>query len=587
MPSRVGKKANQDIFTRFLVIVAAFTVWLGVIGIRLVYLQVNQHEFLREKAVSQRRDKTKKKMMRGTIYDRSGRALAMSVKARSLFIDPQEVEDPAKLAEVLAFTLNLKKADLLKTIKRAKEEGKRFVWLSRKVDQKSSEEIDRALQKEAMVRGLFKAKSQIAGVYWQEDQKRVYPLGSLAASVIGFSNIDDLGQAGIELSQEEHLRGAVVKRWEERDRLGRVFNSESEQGDPPKDIYLTISASIQHKVEEALKDGVQKARAKRGIAIVIDPSSGEILAMANYPTFDPNFYNRFPSELFANPSIQEIFSPGSTFKVVSYSAALDKGLISPEDKVDCENGLVKIADRSFRDSRCQGSFLDSLVFSSNIAAIRAAQQIGVAEFYNYLKRFGFGEYTGIELPAESAGILSPEERWIHTTLPSIAIGYEIGVTALQMALAFAAIANDGVKMRPHIVKEIRQSDGRVYLRFESVGTRVINSEAAKILKKMLHQVVLRGTGKLADPSGYSAAGKTGTAWKYDEKLKKYNPEKYISSFIGFAPVVKPAAVIAVILDEPGVERRNGGDVAAPIFRRIAEQILPELQIPPDEGFMKR
>ncbi|MCX7639773.1 MAG: penicillin-binding protein 2 [Pyrinomonadaceae bacterium] len=585
MPASIRKKDfRQETFVRFLLIVALFTIWLGIIGIRLVYLQISQHEFFKERAISQRRDKVRKRMMRGTIYDRSGRALAMSVKARSLFLNPQEIENPFIAAEILASVFKFKKEEILKELLKAKQEGKRFFWVGRKIEEEQAKRISETLQREAQAKGLSVIKEQITGFYWQEDQKRVYPLGSLAANVIGFSNIDDVGQAGIELSQESNLRGAVVRKWQERDRLGRVFDSEMEEKEPPKDVYLTISASIQHRVEEALKEGVEKAKAKSGIAIVIEPKTGEILAMANYPSFDPNFYSRFSSELFSNRAIQNVFAPGSTFKVVSYGAALDRGLIAPDEVVDCGNGVIQIADRKFKDTHCRKSFQDSIVVSSNIAAIRAAQRLGEDGFYSYLRAFGFGEQTGIELPAESTGILSQKERWSSASLASIAIGYEIGVTALQMALVFATVANDGVMMKPRIVKEIRYSEG-TYRKMEPEARKVLEEQTASVLRKMLYQVVLRGTGRLADPDGYTAAGKTGTAWKYDEKLKKYNSEKYVSSFIGFAPVQKPAAVVAVVLDEPRTERRNGGDVAAPIFRRIMEQILPELQIPPDEALV--
>jgi cell division protein FtsI (penicillin-binding protein 3) len=251
--------------------------------------------------------------------------------------------------------------------------------------------------------------------------------------------------------------------------------------------------------------------------------------------------------------------------------------------VNCGKGVIQIADRKFHDSHCQNTYAESIAVSSNIAAIRAVEKVGKSDFFDYIRAFGFGEKTGIELPAESAGLLGLPDNWSSVSLASIAIGYEIGVTAIQLVTAFSTIANDGVRVRPHLIKEIRSSDGDVFKNSEQAGIRVIKPETAKDLKKMLQGVVLHGTGKLADPDGYTVAGKTGTAWKYDERLRKYNPEKYVSSFVGFAPVEKPAIVVAVIIDEPRVGRRNGGDVAAPVFRKIIEQVLPEMQVPPDKN----
>jgi cell division protein FtsI (penicillin-binding protein 3) len=576
-------KTAQCTLLRFWLIIIVFIIWFGAIGIRLVYLQVNQHDALRERAISQRRDRVKKKMLRGTIYDRSGRALAMSVKAKSAYVNPQEIADVRKISVILARVFKLKQNELEEKLTQAKQEGRRFFWIARKITEDEINKIKESLDRETSGIDVGEKAEILRGFYWQDDQRRVYPLGSLAAHVIGFANVDDAGQAGVEMSQEEYLHGAIIRKWQERDRLGRVYESEVEEREPPKDVYLTLTASIQYKVESALKEGVEAANAKSGVAIAMDPKTGEILAMANYPNFDPNNYSRFSAELFTNRAIHTVFSPGSTFKAISYSAALDKGLIAPDGAVDCGNGVIQIADRKFHDSHCQNTYAESIAVSSNIAAIRAVEKVGKSDFFDYIRAFGFGEKTGIELPAESAGLLGLPDNWSSVSLASIAIGYEIGVTAIQLVTAFSTIANDGVRVRPHLIKEIRSSDGDVFKNSEQAGIRVIKPETAKDLKKMLQGVVLHGTGKLADPDGYTVAGKTGTAWKYDERLRKYNPEKYVSSFVGFAPVEKPAIVVAVIIDEPRVGRRNGGDVAAPVFRKIIEQVLPEMQVPPDKN----
>lgn len=584
MPKRKANKRKnsaQIVFTRFLFIVAIFVIWIGVIGVRLVHLQINQHQSLREKALDQRRDESKSKMLRGSIFDRSERALAMSVKTKSLYADPREIEDVEATAKAVAAALKIKPQDIAKNLRDAKESNKRFVYLARKLDEDAARKINETLKTENL-RKFDEPK--FAGLHWREEQKRSYPYGTLASHVVGFSNADDIGQAGIEQSQEEILHGSITKKWQDRDRLGRVYDeSETEEREPPKDIYLTISASMQYKVEQALKSGVEAARAKSGTAIVLDPKTGEILAMANYPTFDPNRFKEFSPELINNRAVQSLYAPGSVFKLVTYSAALEDKLISLDGTINCGGGVIKVGTRSFADKHCHDSisYPEAMAVSSNIGAIKTAQLVGKNNFYNYIRAFGFGDATGIELPAEARGQVRAPESWFGDSLASMSIGYEISVTALQTAAAFATIANDGVRVRPHIIKEIRHSDGKIFQTTEAERLQIVGSETARSMRRMLREVVLTGTGKRAQLNGYTSAGKTGTAWKYDPVLKRVSGEKYVSSFIGYAPAENPAVVIAVILDEPQAFGRNGGQVSAPIFREIAEGILPEMNIAPD------
>lgn len=589
MPKRkTHKKHNQaqTIFSRFLFIVAFFVIWIGIIGVRLVHLQVNQSDWLRERALGQRRDETKSKTLRGSILDRSDRTLALSVNVKSLYADPAEIDDVKLTAQRLAPVLKLKPQEILQNLQEAKEKNKRFVWLARKVDADTEQKLNETLKDTELKKY---DEPRFKGLHWREEQKRSYPYGSLAAQVVGFSNLDDVGQAGIEQAQETSLRGAVIKTWQDRDRLGRVYDeSETEEREPPKDVVLTISHSIQYKVEEALKKGVEAANAKSGMAIVLDPKTGEILAMANYPTFDPNKYADSPAENYNNKAIQSIYSPGSVFKLVTYGSALQEKLITPDGMLDCGNGTITVAGHAFRDPHCgsQISYTDALAVSSNIGAIKTGMRLGREKFYNYAKNFGFGEATGIELPAEARGQLRPPQQWFGDSLASMSIGYEIGVTALQTASAFAIIANNGVRIRPHIIKEIRQADGKIFSATEAEKSTVVSEETARNLRRMLQKVVLKGTGKRAAINGYTSAGKTGTAWKYDPKLKKVSSEKYVASFVGMAPAENPAVVIAVVMDEPRAAARNGGDVSAPVFREIAEQILPsDLNIAPDGGII--
>ncbi len=583
MPKQIKQNKNsmQTAFTRFMLIVALFILWIGGISLRLVHLQVNQSDWLRGQALNQRRDQVKSRMLRGTIYDRTERALAMSVQTKSLYADPSEIDDVEKTAKEVAAVLKIKPNDILKDLREAKESNKRFVWLALKLDEDTAQKINQTLHN-AEVKKADEPK--FAGLHWREEQKRTYPYQKLAAQVVGFSNADDIGQAGIEQSQEEILRGAVIKGWQDRDRLGRVYDqSETEKREPPKDIVLTISNSIQYKTEQALEKGVKAARAKSGIAIVLDPKTGEILAMANYPTFDPNNFGEFEAENYKNKAVQGSYAPGSVFKLVTYGAALEEKLIKPDEWFSCGNGTIVAGKHEFKDSHCGKaiSYTKAMAISSNYGAISTGLKIGENKFSNYIRQFGFGESTGIELPAETRGLVRPLESWKDDSLASMSIGYEIGVTALQTALAFAAVANDGIKVQPHIIKEIRQADGKVISITEPEKTRIVSAEVAANLRKMLREVVLKGTGKEAALEGYTSAGKTGTAWKYDPKIKRVSGSKYTSSFVGFAPADSPSVVIAVVLDEPQGALRNGGQVSAPIFREIAEQILPELNVAPD------
>lgn len=590
MAKRIAQKKHtpaQTIFTRFLLIVAFFTVWIGIIGVRLVHLQVNQSNWLRERAQDQRRDEHKSKMLRGSILDREGRALALSVKVKSLYADPSEIDDIPSAAKVLAPVLKLKSQEIQKTLQDAKDGNKRFVWLARKMDADGVQKLNDKLKDSEPKKA---DEPHFKGFHWKEEQKRSYPYGTLAAQVVGFSNLDDVGQAGIELSQEKSLKGAVISSWRDRDRLGRVYDESDDDAErePPKDVVLTISRSIQYKTEEALKKGVEAANAKSGVAIVIDPKTGEILAMANYPTFDPNKFGDSSSENYTNRAIQNIYSPGSVFKLVTYGSALQNNLIKPDDQFDCGKGTITVAGHEFRDPHCNKtlSYTDALAVSSNIGAIKTGMRVGKDEFYNYARQFGFGDQTGIELPAEAKGQLRAPKSWNGDSLASMSIGYEVGVTALQTAAAFATIANDGIRVKPHIIKEIRQADDKTASAVEAEKIPVVGADAARDLRKMLRQVVLKGTGKRAQLDGYSCAGKTGTAWKYDPKLKKVSEDKYVSSFVGMAPADNPSLVIAVVLDEPHGAARDGGQVSAPIFHDIAEQILPELGIVPDGGIRK-
>lgn len=578
-----SKKTNcrQTAFTRFMLIVAFLVLWMGGISARLVHLQVTKHEWLSERAAQQRIDRKSSKMPRGTIFDRNGRALAMSVKVKTLYADASEIEDTAAAAKAVAKVLGVKEKDLAAQLAEAKAAERRFLPLVKGLDEAAAQKINKSLD-DPLVK---KADTpNFPGLHWREEQRRSYPYQSLASHVIGFSNADGVGQAGIEQSQNEALFGAVIRKVQERDRLGRVYDETISEKEPPKDVVLTISTPIQFMVEQALDRAVKASQARSGMAIVLDNKTGEILALANNPTFDLNKLNDINGDNLSNAAVQLVYSPGSVFKLITYGTALEKNLITPEAEIDSGNGTIEIAKHRFRDSHAIGrvTYSKALAHSSNVCAIKTAMRVGKEDFYGAVRNFGFGKRTGVELPAETNGIVRAPEKWNGDSLASMSIGYEIGVTALQMASAFATIANNGVRIQPHIIKEIRQpSNDQVLSAAQPESSQVVSSETARDLRRMLREVVTNGTGKRAAVAGYTVAGKTGTAWKFDEKLKKVNSAKYVSSFIGFAPADEPAVTIAVVMDEPKVGGRDGGQVAGPVFREIAQQILPELNVKPD------
>jgi cell division protein FtsI/penicillin-binding protein 2 len=574
------KNTRQQAFNRFMFVIAVLVLWFGGVGARLVYLQVDQHEWLRNRAAGIRINTKKSKLPRGTIYDRDGAVLAMSVPVNTLYADATEVEDVAATAKAVAKAAGINQKEILKVLTEGKNTDRRFVPLVRGLDDEKANHINKVLDSTGVKKPDL---PKYAGLHWREEQSRTYPNESLAAHVIGFSNTDGVGQAGIEQSQNERLYGAVIKRVQERDRLGRVYDEQVSEKEPPHEVTLTIRKSIQYKTQAPLEEAVRNANAKSGMAIVMDHRTGEILAMANFPTFDPNKLQSITADNLTNRAVQSVYSPGSVFKLITYGTALERKLITADGMIDSGNGTIDVAGHVFRDSHGIGSvtYSKALAHSSNVCAIKTALRVGKEGFHSSLKNFGFGRITGIELPAETKGIVRDPARWNGDSLASMSIGYEIGVTALQMTTAFATIANDGVRVKPQIIKEIRQFDDRIVHAAQPEGERVVSVETARELRKMLREVVLDGTGKRAKVERYSTAGKTGTAWKFDEKLKRVNSAKYMSSFIGFAPADNPQVTIAVIIDEPKVGGRDGGQVAAPVFSKIAEAILPELNVKPD------
>ena len=572
-------ESQPDVSIRRTLFVAAFVAfWMLGISARLVYLQVSKHDKLVARAHQQQQDAIETSPTRGPVLDRQERELARTIDTTSVFVAPDEfnkdetraMEEIGCTANALSSVLSLDQRTLVNQILEARESGRRFLWIARRIPP------DQAQTLETM---------DLAAVHTRKEPKRFYPNGSLAANVLGFVGLDGNGLAGIEQVYNEKIIGEPGKIFIEKDSRGKAYESTEVPGRPGQTVILTIDQSIQYQAEAALTAAIEQSGAKAGTAIVLDPHTGDILALANAPTFDPNDVGAAPPAARSLWALQNIYEPGSTFKVVAFSAAIEKGLAKPDDLIDCQMGSITVAKRLIHDHHPFGvlTVADALAKSSNVAAIKLGLRVGDPTMFEYITRFGFGSRTGIELPGETAGLVRPLSRWQPSSIGSVAIGQEVGVTPLQMAAAFGALANDGVRIAPHLIREIRNTAGGPSYRPNPEQHRVISRETATALRGMLEGVTLNGTAKKAQLDGYTAAGKTGTAQKIDPKTRTYSSTKFVASFVGFAPVNNPAVVIIVVIDEPG-GAYHGGDVAAPVFRQIAEQILPEMGVIPDTDF---
>ena len=563
-------RSRPDVSLSRALLVAAFIgFWMLAICARLVYLQISQHNELANRARLQQQNALDTTPERGELLDRYGRQLARSIQTVSLYIDPAGLEPGALECTVqqLSSRLGMDHAELSQKLVDAQGEGSRFIWIARRLDADRGNEI---------------LSLNLPGVYSRKEPKRFYPNGSLAAHVLGYVGLDGQGLGGVEHFYNSKIKGEPGELFVEKDSTGHPYESFEIPSKPGQTVVLTIDQGIQYQAEQTLQSAVQRSHAKSGTAIVLDPRTGEILALANAPSFDPNNVAASKAEARSNWALQNIYEPGSTFKIVAFSAALDRKLAKPDDRIDCQMGAITVAGRVVHDHHPFGllTLAEALAKSSNVGAIKLGIRVGDESMYDYITRYGFGARTGVELPGETVGILRKVDRWQPSSIGSIAIGQEVGVTPLQMVAAFGAVANDGVRIAPHIVREVRNAAGNVVYSAQPEQRRVIAPETAIALRGMLEGVTLRGTARKAQLDGYSAAGKTGTAQKIDPRTKTYSKTKFVGSFVGFAPVNNPQVAIIVVIDEPG-GAYHGGDVAAPVFREIAERILPGLGITPD------
>ncbi|PYT69712.1 MAG: penicillin-binding protein [Acidobacteria bacterium] len=538
---------------------------VAIVG-RLGYLQLFRHSEYLARAARQQQRTIEITPKRGSIYDRNRDPLAMSIPVDSVFAVPIEIGDAQLAAQLLSRVLGIP-GDVLEA---KLGSAQSFVWIARKVPPDRKEAVE-ALN--------------LKGIYFQKENQRIYPKRDLAAHVLGFVDLDEKGLGGIEYGLDGQIRGKSEKIVVMADARQRWFDGVEAQRERGADVVLTLDEQIQYIAERELAVAITKTHALAGSVVVMNPNNGEILALANWPKFNPNTANEASAEARMNRAVTALYEPGSTFKLITLAAAFDQGIVRPEEVFDCENGAVYVAGHRIRDHKPFGLLTVSgiLAQSSDVGAIKIALRLGAPKFYDYIRAFGFGQLTGVDLPGESKGLVRRLENWSAVSIGSISMGQEVGVTPVQLVTAVSSIANGGLLYQPHVVAELLRENKALpadSLRALAEPRRVIRPETAATLRRLMEGAVLNGTGKLAHLDGWTAAGKTGSAQKIDPATGRYSHTQLIASFTGFAPINNPAVTILVSLDSP-VGPHEGGQVAAPVFKRIAEQVLPYLDVPRD------
>ncbi len=541
----------------------AFLIFLAFCIARLFIVQFLRSGSLSDQARRQHNLFIELEPRRGTIYDSSLRPQAVNTSVDSLYATPQVIpgKDKESFVSQISAILNLDPGFLRERLSRKKS----FAWLARKIT---------PLQAEAI------KKLKLKGIGFIRESKRCYPNGYLASHIIGFAGLDNVGLEGIELSCDKYLKGEPGWAMMLRDARQKKIDIAEKAVSPRNgyDVVLTIDEVIQYIAERELTKVFTAFHAQSASIVVMDPHTGAILALANCPTFDLNEYKNASKEMKRNRAVCDLFEPGSVFKIVTASAAIEENKVSEEDKFFCENGSYKIATHILHDHRPHGwlTFREVIGQSSNIGTSKVAQVLGKEAVYKYIKLFGFGKDSGVDLPGETPGMIKEPRLWSKISIAIVPMGQEVAVTTLQLANAISVIANGGQLMKPYVVKEIRDQYGEPIKEFSPVMiNKVISLETAKRINKILVGVIDEGTGKLAKIDGISAAGKTGTAQKL-EPNGTYSHDKFIASFIGFAPAEDPVVAIAVVVDQPH-PYYFGGVVAAPVFKKVAEDVLKYLK----------
>jgi cell division protein FtsI/penicillin-binding protein 2 len=557
--------ARNSTNLRLYILAGVFVLWCSAISVRLVYLQVFRYGNFEHRAQHQQQRTEEVSARRGIIYDRQGRELAMSINVDSVFAVPAEMPKPGSTISLIARITKQDPRELLAKC----EATKTFCWLARKPDPEIS----------ARIRSL-----NLRGVYFQKESKRYYPKNELAAQVLGYVGMDDSGLSGIEREYEGQLHGRPGQMLISVDARKQWFGSVEKQPEPGQNIVLTIDEKIQYIAERELEVAMEQTKAIAGTVVVENTRTGEILALANRPTFNPNLSKEIRPERLKNHAVSDVYEPGSTFKLVTIAGALEEKVTRPDEMFDCQMGSILFNGMRIHDSRPHGllTVSDVLAESSDVGSIKIGMRLGDDRFYKYIRGFGFGQQTGIELPGETRGLTKPVSRWSKVSIAAISMGQEIGITPLQLVGLISTMANDGIYVAPRIVAATTQPQSAPQqIAFHPANEhRVISSFTAAEMRQMMQGVVLHGTGTKARLIGYSSAGKTGTAQKVDPTTRAYSHTKYVATFAGFAPVNNPAITVAVVLDS-AVGLHQGGQVSAPVFTRITQQVLEYLHTPHD------
>ena len=559
--------SHKSLRIRMTLIGVLFFLALGTIVGRAVYLQVFFGPSLAEKASDQYEKTVQTHGKRGSIFDTRMREIAVSIETLSLAAYPRKIQNPRQTAQAIARILKVKSKGIAQKLKSRRS----FVWIKRQITPKQAQAL-KALH--------------IEGLEFLPEHSRYYPNRTMAAQLVGFTGIDGNGLEGIEYQFDAELAGRKGIATVLKDAFGRGFETEDDltANMSGNNVVLAIDGAIQHLAEKALQQAVEGHKAKSGIAVVMAPASGDVLALAHVPLFNPNAFSDYSREVRRNRAITDAFEPGSTMKLFSVAAALDSGVFSPHTIFFCENGKYRIGSNTVHDTKKHGwlSIQRIVKYSSNIGAVKIGEAIGGDTLHKALQRFGFGRPTGIESPGETKGSLGANKKWTTFDVAAISFGHGVSVSAVQLTSAVAAIANQGQQMKPRVVLKITDARGRSVRTFppQSAGQTISPQTAAAITRMMEMVLTEGGTGVKAALEGYSACGKTGTAQKIN-KDGSYAKDRYIASFAGFTPVENPRLAILVMIDEPQGDY-YGGTVAAPVFREIAQSALGYLNVPPSK-----
>ena len=578
---------------RFWLVCLLFLCWALLIAFRLFWLQVVRHHEFMERAEKQQQRTFEVAPRRGILYDRNQRELAITVQVDSIFAVPSEIGDKQRAANALAAVVHTDPDDAQSSeeqIAARLQAGRSFAWVARRVTPDVA----------ARVKALIDSGA-LKGIYFQKEFQRFYPDNEIAAQVLGYVGLDDNGLGGLEQKFEPQLHGVPGRMYTALDARRHVLGSSESEPQPGQNLTLTIDENIQFLAERALDHAMQSTQAASGTAVVQDVHTGQILALAIRPTFNPNLFRRTTPELLRNHAVSDVYEPGSVFKLVTYSAALEQGVAKPDDPIDCQGGQITLAGRVIHDDKGEHygviTVHEALEHSSDVAAVKLALKVGPERFYQFIRDFGFGQRSGAEMPGETRGLLRPVGKWGSSSIGSIAIGQEVGVTPLQLVSMVSTIANGGVYLPPRVLLP-GQVDGTANGKtpaaspspFKPGGElpnplppgahRVLSTMTAAEMRKMMEGVVLYGTGRAAQLNGYSSGGKTGTAQKIDPATHLYSKTMHIASFAGFAPVNNPVIAVAVVLDSPK-GAYYGAAVSAPVFAEVAQQVLEYLTVPHD------